>query len=117
MSDMMMEKTYIRHGKGSLHQGGLIGQTVRPDQVKKSCITYHSFSEVKGSIDRFLLVNKSSTKKHKEEMSHRLRVDKADRDTLAAALQTCLHPLHPGTHSEKLHVVNIYTGTHRQNIF
>ena len=34
-SDMMMETSYIRHGKGSLRQGDLVGQTVRPDQVKK----------------------------------------------------------------------------------
>ena len=109
-SDMLMETTAIRQGKGNLRQGGLVGKTVRPEQVKKSCISFHTFLNIKDDLQKLIEVDDKYPGKHKEEQPHRLQLDKKDRANLKAVLTSCLHPLRPSTHAETNCIVNIFTG-------
>ena len=109
-SDMLIETTYIRHGKGILRQGGLIGKTVNPEQVKKIFTTFHSFMETRNNLNKILEIDGASSKKHREEQKHRLLLDKSDREALMTSLKNCLRPLQPELHAEKLKIVNIFSG-------
>ena len=69
---MMIESTFIRHGKGCLRGGGLVGFASDQVQTQKIGLTFHNFVEVKTSLDR--LTDETSQRalpKQKEEPQQR----------------------------------------------
>ena len=71
---MMIGTTFMRYEMGNKRSGGLIGVTIKPETAKKVTLNVHALTE---------------------EMTSRIASDRADRNKLREALQTCLDPLIP----------------------
>ena len=93
-SNMMIETTFMRYGKGNKRSGGLISVTIKPETAKKVTLSTS---------------DNNTNRKHKEEMISRIASDRADTNNLREALQTCLDPLIPMDSSSE-DIVNIYAG-------
>ena len=105
-SDMNIETTFMRHGKGSR---GLIGITLQPKAVKQWALILHACTQVLNDLE-----NMRSRKKcndqifHKEELPGRVKSDNIDRMKICDMLKSLLHPLQVNGKSDKL--INIYSG-------
>ena len=51
-SDMMIETTFMKHGKGPRSSGGLIGVTVKPEIAKKITLSQHIFATIKHGLNK-----------------------------------------------------------------
>ena len=90
-SDMMIETSYMKFGKGP------------------NGICQHSCSEVLQSLDSIREIHEIRMTTHKEEKDGRMKADLIDKVKLQNFLETCLHPLNCSNHPEST-LCNIYTG-------
>ena len=74
-SDMMIETTFMKYGKGPRSSGGLIGVTVKPEIAKKVTLSQHIFATIKHGLNEMRNHPSGSSEKHKEEMLSRLKSD------------------------------------------
>ena len=73
-------------------------------------LSVHALAGVRKDLDDMRGASDNNTnKKHKEEMPSRIASDRADRNNLREALQTCLDPLIPMNCSSEDNA-NIYSG-------
>lgn len=104
-SDMHIETTFMRHGKGPR---GLVGITLKPKAVKQWSLSLHACSQILQDLEE--MRNRNNCKdqlKHKEELPGRIRSDSQDRNKIREKLATMIHPLEV---QEGKQMVNIYTG-------
>jgi len=105
-TDMMIEQTYMKQGKGL---GGMVGLTLSPEKVARWNLSLHVVSNVSRCIEDILTECSDRTEdlRHKEEHSSRISLDSVDRTKMLAALdECCIHPLDDSVSS----LMNIYTG-------
>ena len=105
-SDMMIETTYMRYGKGP---GGIIGVTTQPRTVQIWTESLPACTEVLKDLDEVRGKNSKVKSYHKEESNTRITNDLKDRIKLRDALQLCAHPFDPESNRQNL-LINIYTG-------
>ena len=105
-SDMYIESMFMRYGHG-IH--GIVGITLKPSRLKKWAYSMHTFSQIVHDITDMSeghIVTEVTI--HKEEKPSRIRSDAEDRDKIRRKLQSCIDPLDPNEHADR--VVNIVTG-------
>ena len=105
-SDMMIETSYMKFGKGP---SGIIGQTTKPRTLQIWAKSQHTCSEILQSLDSIREKDESTITNHKEETVGRMKADEIDKVKLQNFLQTCLHPLQDSNHPKNA-LCNIYTG-------
>ena len=105
-SDMMIETSYMKFGKGP---SGIIGQTTKPRTLQIWAKRQHTCSEILQSLDSIREKDESTITNHKEETVGRMKADEIDKVKLQNYLQTCLHPLQDSNHPKNA-LCNIYTG-------
>ena len=106
-SDMMIETTYMRYGKGP---GGIIGVTTQPRTVQIWTESLPACTEVLKELDEVREKNSKVKSSHKEESDTRITNDLKDRIKLRDALQLCAHPFDPIESNGQNLLINIYTG-------
>ena len=122
-SDMMIETTYMKFGKGP---SGIIGQTTKPRTLQIWAKSQHACSEVLQSLDQIREKDRKTITAHKEENAGRIKTDQADKLKLRNFLQTCFYPFDVSNHPEAVSIAekvdkdkdqetpkaicNIYTG-------
>ena len=103
-SDMMIETTYMKYGKGP---SGLIGITTNPRSVQIWSNSHHIVNETLRNLERFTQEERDDViTTHKEESRARIVGDAADRRTLRIFLVNCSHPFEAPENV----LYNIYTG-------
>ena len=105
-SDMMIETSYMKFGKGP---SGIIGQKTKPRTLQIWAKSQHTYSEILQSMDSIREKDESTITNHKEETVGRMKADEIDKVKLQNFLQTCLHPLQDSNHPKNA-LCNIYTG-------
>ena len=105
-SDMYIETTFMRYGKGPK---GIIGITLKPSAVKRWAFSMHVCCRVANEVatitERRKTVEVSS---HKEENPARVKSDGIDRQNIRAKLAMFTDPLDPTNHPDE--IVNIASG-------
>ena len=102
LTDMMIESTYKRHGKGPR---GIIGTTTRPLLVQiwpnslPSCVQFYG---LRRRYPAHKIINK-------DEAEERMIADMKDRNALKRTLQLCAHPFDM-TSQDPFVLMNIYAG-------
>ena len=105
-TDMFIESTYMRLGHGP---AGVVGLATNYDQMTKWALSFALCGEVSQSI-RALSTNQDQTNIfHKEEKAARIKSDQNDRRSLRSMLDTCIHPLECGDHTDGA-LMNFVTG-------
>ena len=105
-SDMHIETTFMRHGKGPR---GLVGITLKPKAVKQWSLSLHACSQILQDLEEMRGRNNCRDQlKHKEELPGRIKSDSIDRGKIRDKLATMIHPLEV---QEAAHIINIYTGS------
>jgi hypothetical protein len=95
-SDMFIETTFMRYGKGP---GGLIGVTLNPRSIKKWANSLHTCTGLLKDLDDMRERDLTKSKiKHKEEMPSRIKADEIDREKLRTFIKNCINPLDPSKH-------------------
>ena len=103
-SDMMIETTYMKYGKGP---SGLIGITTNPRSVQIWSNSHHIVNETLRNLERFTQEERDDViTTHKEESRARIVGDAADRRKLRNFLVNCIHPFEAPENV----LYNIYTG-------
>ena len=105
-SDMMIETSYMKFGKGP---NGIIGKTTKPRTLKIWAKSQHTCSEVLKSLDVLRENQEYTVTTHKEEKEGRMKADLTDKVKLHNFLETCIHPLDSVSHPKSA-LCNIYTG-------
>ena len=105
-SDMMIETTFMKFGKGPT---GIIGKTTNPRTIQIWAKSQHRCNEVLQNLDVLRNKNEKIMKTHKEETSGRIKNDQVDQTKLKNFLITCIHPLESKSHTLSS-LYNIYTG-------
>ena len=82
-NDQMIECSYMKTGKSP---DGLKGKSDSPEVVKRWAFSIHIFRSVDQMMKEYILETKTSKMKHKEEMPHRITLDKKDRKGLRNTL-------------------------------
>jgi len=107
-SDMMIETTFMRYGKGP---GGIIGNTLKPSTVKTWALSLHICSMLAKDFSDMITGEKSNPNLHKEEMKSRMTSDANDRAKIGQKLQESVDPLDPSAHPEATgSIVQIVSG-------
>jgi len=90
-SDMAIETTYMRYGKG---KSGIVGLTLKPETIKTWAHSLTACNKVIISLDsmRSQTSHTQSSEKHKEESKSRIALDSKDRTSLHEKLETCMNP-------------------------
>ena len=96
-SDMMIETSYMKFGKGP---NGIIGKTTKPKTLQIWAKSQHSCSEVLQSLDAIRENQECTMTTHKEEKEGRMKAHLTDKVKLQNFLETCLHPLDYSNHPE-----------------
>ena len=104
-SDMMIETTYMKFGKGP---SGIIGQTTKPRTVQIWAKSQHSCGKVLKELSTTLGKDDEEKVSHKEGKG-RMKSDEVDRKMLRDFFGNCIHPLHLNSHDQTV-LCNIYTG-------
>ena len=105
-SDMHIETTFMRHGKGPR---GLVGITLKPKAVKQWSLSLHACSQILQDLEEMRNRNNCKDRlKHKEELPGRIRSDSHDRSKIREKLATMIHPLEV---LEGKQIINIYSGS------
>ena len=98
-SDMMIETSYMKFGKGP---SGIIGKTTKPKTIQKWAKSQLSCSEVLQTLNAIKNKADNTMSTHKEEKEGRMMAEQVDKIKLKNFLETCLHPLdcdnHPHLH-------------------
>ena len=103
-SDMFIETTFMRYGKGP---GGIVGVTLQPNVVKKWAYSLHICTQLLMNLDEMRRYSSNKEQEiHKEEMPSRKKSDELDRQLIRKKLQCCVHPLK----CEVEALLNIYSG-------
>ena len=105
-SDMMIETSYMKFGKGL---NGIIGKTTKPRTLQIWAKSQHSCSEVLQSLDSIRETHEIRMTTHKEEKDGRMKADLIAKVKLLNFLETCLHALNCSNHPKSI-FCNIYTG-------
>ena len=108
-TDMAIETTFMRYGKGSRSSGGLVGVTVKPETAKKIILSRHTFARVKQGLKEMRKPSRNYQHVHKEEMMSRIRSDMDDRVAIEKVLKTCIDPLYP-LEQISANIVKIFSG-------
>ena len=104
-SDMFIETTFMRYGKGP---SGLIGLTLKPRSVKIWAYSLHASVVLLDDLDNMRERQKCPAKLHKEEMAARITTDGQDREKIRKKLEQCINPFHTANHPPEL--VNVASG-------
>ena len=105
-SDMFIETSFMRYGKGA---GGLKGLTLSPKSVKVWAYSLHSCTVLLHDLDIMCEQNKTEHETfHKEEMPARIKSDAKDREKVRRKLEQCIHPL--DTKNQPKELVNVASG-------
>ena len=97
-SDMFIETTFMRYGKGP---GGIVGVT--PSTVKRWALSLHITSRIESDLEGMRLEQgKKQALVHKEEMPGRISSDSQDRDNIRQKLEMCIDPLSSDDHPMEL---------------
>lgn len=107
-SDMAIETTYMKIGKG---QTGIIGATTNSRTTDIWANSHHLCGEVKSELADLSESKKSKSTSHKEEGNGRMLSDQLDRTKLRKTIVNCIHPLNFGDNEI---LVNIFTGEEAQ---
>ena len=122
-SDMMIETSYMKFGKGP---SGIIGQITKPRTLQIWAKSQHACSGVLQCLDQVREKDENLMTTHKEEKAGRIKADIIDKVKLRNFLKTCLHPLDVSNHPDAVQITkteqqseysgfpkalcNIYTG-------
>ena len=105
-SDMFIETTFMRHGKGSR---GLVGITLQPKTVKQWALSLHACAQILLDLEKMRDRERCKDQlRHKEELPGRIKSDQIDRSKIRKMLDTMIHPLDIMETPDEL--INIYTG-------
>ena len=105
-SDMLIETTYMKFGKSF---GGLVGITLKPKSVLRWAYSFHKLSSMIKDLKE-IDDKSSSTWKHKEEYSGRMKSDLKDRSKIQRKLAGCIEPFNETGGDFSTGVVNIASG-------
>ena len=110
-SDMAIEMSYMRFGKGS---AGIIGQSTDMETVKVWAYSKNACCEIVNCLES--MEDKPSSVKncHKGEMKGRITKDRVDRETLRKHLEISIDVLDSSQHADGL--INIVTGKIASNV-
>ena len=93
-SDMYIETTLMRYGKGP---GGIVGVTLKPGVVIKWANSSHKCTEILKYLDEMRAEKHLKMLRylefHKEETESRIKSDEEDRAILRDTLKKCINPL------------------------
>ena len=106
-TDMLIETTFMKTGKAP---GGLKGQSLKPDLVKKWSLGVHVCSAVDSEVRQYLEGAPATKDYHKEEQHHRVAIDVDDRSFIRKALTGIINPLDLNQIDERKEPINIFTG-------
>ena len=107
-SDMAIETTYMKVGKGP---SGMIGMTTNDRSVSIWANSHHFCGELLTELEHQRTRGQESPDmKHKEEGKGRINSDSEDRLKIRTAIDKCIHPLDIDSHASSEILVNIYTG-------
>ena len=109
-SDMAIETSYMRFGKGS---AGIIGQSTNMETIKVWAYSMNACCEVVECLERMENEASSANNAHKEEKKSRISQDGADRDVLRKRLEYSIDIFDASQHTDGL--VNIVTGKVNNN--
>lgn len=104
-SDMAIETTFMRYGKG---RNGIIGLTLNPGSLKTWAYSLHICNGIVNDLNEMRDETPATHTSHKEEMKARIKTDAKDRKALQDKLQLCIDPLSSDEHPNEL--VNIVSG-------
>ena len=105
-SDMFIETTFMRYGKGP---GGLIGITLKPEVVKKWAYSLQICTKILHNLQKMRKKESSKEKLvHKKESAGRIKSDNEDRSKIKKKLKEMIHPLKTSQHNKQL--INIASG-------
>ena len=104
-SDMYIETTFMRYGHGP---GGIIGITLSPSTLTRWALSLHICSQLIQDVSSMSDNSQKDVITHKEELPHRIRADKDDRDKLYTKMNRSIDPLDPSDHPDG--IINIVTG-------
>ena len=104
-SDMFIETTFMRYGKGP---NGLIGLTLKPKSVKVWAYSLHTSTTILHDLDKMREREIGHGKVHKEETPSRIKSDGVDREKIRKRLEQCIHPFETMNHPVEL--VHIASG-------
>jgi len=105
-SDMMIESTFMKYGKGP---GGIIGITLQPNTLRIWALSLHICSILSKDIHEMTDDDTSASIVHKEEMLGRCNADEKDRMIIRAKLEASIDPLDPSQHPDG-EIINIVSG-------
>ena len=110
-SDQVIETTYMKTGKGPT---GLKGNTLDPEIVKRWSLSLHLCAALDRRVTDYLNNTKAPHLHHKEEMPHRIELDRRDLGGLRSTLEGIIHPLDKSQISQHRELVNIFTGEYSE---
>ena len=89
-SDMWIETTYMRYGKGP---AGIKGITLKPSALKKWALGHHITCQLTKDVNELTETNGKQDTEHKEENKGRITSDTKDRQNFREKLQLCIDPM------------------------
>ena len=105
-SDMYIETTFMRYGKGPK---GIIGITLKPSAVRRWAFSMHVCCRVANDVAKITQRRTSvEVSSHKEENPARVKSDGKDRQNIRAKLEMSTDPLDPNDHPDE--IMNIVSG-------
>ena len=106
-SDMFIETTFMRHGKGPC---GVVGITLKPKAVKQWSLSLHACAQILQDLEEMRDRNCCKDQlKHKEELPGRIGSEDIDRIKIREKLESIIHPLEVEESPEN--AINIYSGS------
>ena len=105
-SDMWIETTFMRYGKGPREIKGI---TLQPSSLKRWSLTLHLCSQLTKDVEELKESKTDDAKVHKEENTGRIVADSEDRKKIKEKLDVCINPLDPTLHPSD-GVINVATG-------
>ncbi len=104
-SDMFIETTFMRFGKG---KQGILGITLKPEALKTWALSLHVCGTIASDMASLRDRDDTSQEFHKEEGTARIKNDAEDRKGIRNKLSQCINPLDPTQHPDG--IVNIVSG-------